>query len=144
MGNEKYPHWLLSINIFGLLLFVWITVTMQISVQEAKIKREVEHELKMANNVTGTETEKCHMKSFIQFWRPRNDCKQVYIPITFCYGMCYSVSIPHRRNWANVCRPTKWEYQNVTAACLESGRQIYITKQVKKIHECSCDLIPLE
>ena len=144
MGNERYPHCLFSITIFGLLLSVGINVTVQTSAQEAKMKREVEHELEMLKNVSGMETEKCYKKSFIQFWRPRNDCKQVNIPITFCYGICNSVSIPNRRNLANVCKPTKWEYQNTTAVCLESGRQTYITKPVKKIHECSCDLIPLE
>ena len=155
MGNEKYPHWLLNITIPGLLLIAGISVSMQISIQNAKIKREVKHQqhqldnkqhtLEMLKNSTAIESEKCYMKSFLQVWS-RSGCKEVKIPANFCYGMCYSVSVPNRRRLLlKVCRPTKWQYQNVTAACLKNGTQIiYITKQMIKIHECSCDLITLD
>ena len=143
MGNEKYPRWLLSIIIPGFLLVAGISVSMQISIQNAKIKREVKHLIEMLKNATGIEPEKCYMKSFLQVWS-RSGCKEVKIPATFCYGMCYSVSVPNRHRLLNVCKPTKWQCQNVTAVCLKNGKQIYVTKQIKKINECSCDLITLE
>ena len=141
MGGENYPNRILSMAILNLLLISGMSMTMQRSVQNSKVKREVKPQTEMLKNVTGGEPYQCNLKSFRQAWS-RSGCKTAYIPLTFCYGMCYSTSIPNLHNrLVKVCKPAKWAYQEVTAACFDNGKLVDIIKQVKKIHDCSCALI---
>ena len=142
MGNEMYPH---GVTMYSLLLIAGISVTMQMLVQTPETKKEIKYQIEMLKNVTVTKPENCLLKPFRQVWSP-SGCKHAYIALNYCLGMCHSISIPNRgqQSLVKVCKPTKWEHQNVTVACLENGKYVYRTKQVKKIYECSCDWISID
>ena len=137
MMEQKELRWLKIKSFFVLLLVTGISNCNKHQIQ----KKETQKQEKVSSDKTERNPGYCSLKFFGQVWAPKG-CIAKTFQSALCLGNCYSSAyIAKPAIFVKVCRPTKWQYKNLTTFCTDAsgnGKLIKVTKIIRKITGCTC------